>query len=137
MLRKVGFVLGLGAAMIACGGGGGSSPTQNKTSPPSGATGMVVVQVGDDFFSPKSVQISPGQTVQWMLVGKMTNHTVTDTGGAFDSRFLSMAGATFSHTFTDADSGKTFDYLCRTHGALGMKGDVRVGDNAPSPGAGY
>ena len=137
MLRKVVLVLGLVAAMIACGGGGGSSPTQNKTTPPSGATGTVVVQVNDDFFSPKSVQISPGQTVQWMLVGKMTNHTVTDTGGAFDSGFLSMPGATFSHTFTDADGGKTFNYLCRTHGALGMKGDVRVGDNAPSPGAGY
>ena len=137
MLRKLVLLFGLSAAAAGCGGGGGSMPTENKTSPPAGSTGTVSVQVGDDFFSPKSVQVSPGQSVQWMLVGQMTNHTVTDSGGAFDSGFLSSPGAMFSHTFTAADSGRTFNYLCQTHGSLGMRGDVRVGSTAPSPNPGY
>lgn len=136
MLRRIFLIAGV-AAWTACGGGGGSSPTENKTSPPAGATGTVTVQVGDDFFSPKSVRVQPGQTVQWMLAGQMTNHTVTDTGGAFDSGFLDHAGATFSHTFGSGDSGKTFNYQCQTHASLGMKGSVQVGANAPPPNPGY
>lgn len=136
MIRKVAIMLGIAVTVAAC-GGGGSSPTENKASPPAGSSGTVEVQVGDDFFSPKSVQVSPGQTVRWMLTGQMTNHTVTDSGGTFDSGFLASPGASFSHTFAAGDAGKTFNYLCQTHGALGMKGDVRVGDTAPSPNPGY
>jgi plastocyanin len=136
MLRQVLMVAGIVAA-AGCGGGGGSSPTENKTSPPPGSAGVVSVQVGDNFFNPQSVRVEPGQTVQWTLVGQMTNHTVTDTGGAFDSGFLSRSGATFSHTFGAGDSGRTFNYQCQTHASLGMKGAVQVGSNAPPPNPGY
>jgi len=137
MLRRLAILLGLSTALAACGGGGGGSPTENKGSPPSGSGTTTMVQVGDDFFSPKSVHVSPGDTVQWTLVGQMTNHTVTDSGGAFDSGFLSSAGMTFSHTFASSDSGKTFNYFCQTHVSVGMTGDVQVGANAPPPKVGY
>jgi len=133
MLRRLILVTGLAAALAAC-GGGGSSPTENKMGP---TNATMAVQVGDDFFSPQSVQVSPGQTVVWTLVGKMLVHTVTDSGGAFDSGFLNHAGATFSHTFSTADAGKTFNYFCQTHVSLGMKGDVKVGSNAPPANPGY
>lgn len=123
MLRRILMVTAI-ATLAAC-GGGHSSPTESKSSPPAG-TGMTMVQVGDNFFNPQSIQISSGQTVQWTLTGQMTNHTVTDTGGAFDSGFLSRPGATFSHTFTAADAGKTFHYQCQTHASLGMTGIVQV-----------
>jgi plastocyanin len=99
----------------------------------------MAVQVGDDFFSPQSMQVNPGDTVQWTLVGNLLVHTVTDSGGAFDSGvgFLNHPGATFSHTFTSADSGKTFSYFCQTHVSMGMKGDIKVGSNAPPPKPGY
>jgi plastocyanin len=122
MLRKILGTMAVVTALAAC--GGKSSPTENRTSPP--AVASTAVQVEDDFFDPASVQVRAGQTVQWTLTGQMTNHTVTDDGGAFDSGFLSRPGASFSHTFTDADAGKTFHYECRTHGALGMKGTVTV-----------
>ena len=135
MLRRLAITLGITAALAACGGGGGMSPTENKGSPP--ATMTTMVQVGDDFFSPKSIHVSPGDTVQWTLVGQMTNHTVTDSGGAFDSGFLSSRGMTFSHTFSASDTGKTFNYFCQTHVSVGMTGDVQVGANAPPPKGGF
>ena len=123
MLRKI-LMAATMAALAGC-GGSGSSPTENKMSPPAGS-GMAMVQVGDNFFNPQSIQVSAGQSVQWTLTGQMTNHTVTDTGGAFDSGFLSRPGATFTHTFSAADAGKTFHYQCQTHASLGMKGTVVV-----------
>lgn len=138
MVRKI-FLAATVAAIATWAGCGGSksSPTENRTNPPAGSSGMTAVQVGDDFFSPQSVRIQAGDTVQWTLTGQMTNHTVTDNGGAFDSGFLTRPGMTFSHTFSASDAGKTFNYQCRTHGSLGMKGSVQVGNNAPPPNPGY
>lgn len=138
MVRRLAIALGITAALTAC-GGGGSSPTEMKGSPanPAPSGSIMTVQVGDDFFNPKSVHVNPGDTVQWMLVGQMTDHTVTDTGGAFNSGFLSMPGAMFAHTFSAGDTGKTFNYFCQTHVSVGMTGDVQVGANAPPPKSGY
>ncbi len=122
---------------LACGGSHSSTPTQNMASPPSGSA--VTVQVKDSFYSPQNVTVAPGTTVQWVLEGSLTTHTVTDSGGAFDSGMtLTQPGAMFTHTFTTADSGKTFNYFCRTHAACcGMRGAVQVGSSAPGPNPGY
>ncbi len=130
-------VLGLAGlsmlTLISCG-----SPTQ-----PGPMT--FTVQVADFSYSPQSVKVNPGDTVRWVLAsGSMTNHTVTDTTDTppFDSGFL-PSGGSFQHTFTATDAGKTFNYLCKTHGGsppapgYNMKGDVRVGASAPPPGPGY
>jgi plastocyanin len=122
-------------ALVSC--GGGSSPTQNNMAPPSGT--MTTVSVGDNFFSPQSVTVNPGDTVKWVLTGSNTMHTVTDNGGAFNSGMVfTSTGATFQHTFTSADAGKTFNYICQTHAVCcGMRGAVSVGANAPPPSPGY
>lgn len=121
---------------LACGGGGGGkSPTAPGT-PTTPKT--VVITISDDMYSPKSVTINPGDTVQWVLApSSLTTHTVTDTGGAFDSGFIfTSAGMTFSKTFTA--NSTTYNYSCKTHGACcGMKGSVLVGDSAPPPNTGY
>lgn len=128
-------VLGLAGlsmlTLISC--GGSKSPTQP---PPAPMT--ITVQVADFSYSPASVTVNSGDTVRWVLAsGSMTNHTVTDTGGAFNSGFL-PSGGTFQHTFTAADNGKTFSYHCQTHViSNNMKGDVRVGSGAPPPTPGY
>lgn len=126
MLRRIFLAATVAAAATWTGCGGKSSPTENKTSPPAGPAGMTAVQVGDNFFNPQSVRIHAGDTVQWTLTGQMTNHTVTDNGGAFNSGFLTRPGMTFSHTFSAADAGKTFNYECVTHASLGMTGMVVV-----------
>ena len=123
--------------LLACGGGGGGSTPTSTNSPTNNST-MMTVQVGDDFFSPKDIQIQPGTTVHWVKVGMHSGHTVTDSGGAFDSGMVfNASGASFDHVFTSADGGKTFNYFCQTHVSLGMKGSVRVGQNAAPPSSGY
>ena len=130
----IGSILSL-LALLSC--GGGSSPTQNNMAPPGGG-GMTTVSVGDNFFSPMSVSVQPGDTVKWVLTGSNMMHTVTDNGGAFDSGMVfTSTGATFQHTFSASDSGKTFNYFCRTHAVCcNMRGSVSVGANAPPPSPG-
>lgn len=132
----VATVLVAGLLALACGGGGGGkSPTApNPITTPK----TVVITVSDDMYSPKSVSINPGDTVQWVLApGSLTTHTATDVGGSFDSGFtFTSAGATFSHQFPT--NGTTFNYSCKTHkDCCNMKGSIRVGDTAPQPNTGY
>lgn len=127
---------GLILLTAGCGGGGGGSPT----APPPPPTGNVVeVTVNDNFFDPRSIIIEPGQTVRWVLRGRMTNHTTTARNGEWDSGFVfRQAGATFERTFSQADDDKTFEYLCETHWVSDqMQGSVRVGQDAPPPNPGY
>ncbi|HEV7785709.1 MAG TPA: plastocyanin/azurin family copper-binding protein [Thermoanaerobaculia bacterium] len=121
--------------VLACGGGGGSSPTAPTPTP---TAQTVVITVSDDSYSPKSVTINPGDTVQWVLApGSLTTHTATDVGGAFDSGFIfTSAGVTFQQKFNQ--TGVTYNYSCKTHGACcNMKGSIRVGESAPKPTGGY
>ena len=124
---------------LACGGGGGggSSPTAPPSTPTT-APSTVVITVSDDSYSPKSVTINPGDTVQWVLApGSLTTHTATDVGGTFDSGFVfTAAGKTFTQKFTQ--TGVTYNYSCKTHGACcNMKGSILVGPSAPKPDHGY
>ena len=92
-----------------------------------GAT--VAVQVapsGDTSFSPSSVSIQPGDTVQWVWKSKSMPHSVTSGGGLFDSGVHQSNTFTFSHTFPAAG---TFPYFCTVHPIL-MKGTVTVASAA-------
>ncbi len=109
------------------GGGGGGDPD------------MVIVDVLDNSFDPKSVTIQPGDTVRWVLRGQDSSHTATEMNGTWDSGFVfNAAGAFFERTFPISEDGQTFQYYCVTHqGCCEMQGSVRVGANAPDPGDGY
>lgn len=135
MRRPPLFFLATLALAVACsgGGGGGNSPTAPMSN------GVVTVEIHDDFFSPKSVTVAPGQTVRWVLVGSDYQHTVTELDGRWDSGFrFTSSGATFAHTFGNGDDGMTFQYYCKTHrGCCQMQGSVRVGSTAPPPPPGY
>jgi len=88
----------------------------------------VTVMVGPNClcFSPASVTIHPGDTVQWTW--SSSGHSTTSgapgmPNGIWDSGILNQ-GATFSHTFNSAGS---FDYYCTPHGeCCGMVGTVDV-----------
>jgi trimeric autotransporter adhesin len=93
----------------------------------SGATVMVTVAPGGDLsFSPSSVTIHPGDTVQWNWDDNEHSSTSGMPGapnGLWDSGILNH-GATFSHTFNSAGS---FPYYCTPHGlCCGMVGTVTV-----------
>lgn len=92
---------------------------------PSGAA-TIDVSVGDNFFSPQTLRIDPGDTVRWTNDGSVV-HTVThDSHTLFDSGDLA-SGQSFEFTFNQ--EGYYF-YHCHHHGVPreGMWAVVIVGD---------
>ena len=94
------------------------------------ATVMVqVAPLGNTSFSPASVSIQPGDTVQWLWKSKSMPHSVTSvSNGLFNSGVQQSNTFTFSHTFPVAG---TFPYFCTVHAQL-MKGTVTVAAPASS-----
>jgi|CXWL01.1.fsa_nt_gi plastocyanin len=89
---------------------------------PAAATATtVVVNVNNNSFSPATVNISPGDTVQWV---KATSgfHNVSANGASFRSGDATASTFTFSHTFASVGS---FGYECEVHGPA-MSGTVNV-----------
>jgi plastocyanin len=104
------------------------------TNSASATTVMVTVGPnGDNVFSPSSVTINPGDTVQWTWGSNDHSSTSGVPGmpnGIWDSGILN-SGATFSHTFNSAG---TFPYYCTVHGlCCGMVGTVIVATSSPTP----
>jgi plastocyanin len=114
----------------------------DMTPPPAGAK-TVTVTVGPGgaiAFSPASIDINAGDTVNWVWSSSAIPHTVTSgTVPTADGQFCSNSGAqnasacsgtgfattapfSFSHTFPTAG---TFPYFCAVHLAL-MTGTVIV-----------
>jgi plastocyanin len=94
----------------------------------------VTVTVGNNClcFSPASVTIHPGDTVEWTW--SSTGHSTTSgnpgvPNGLWDSGLLNQ-GATFTHTFNTAGS---FPYYCSAHWQFGMTGTVTVVNATPTP----
>src|SRR5262249_3704127 len=93
------------------------------------------VQVGQrgQKFSPATITVAPGDTVQWVWAGD--NHSTTsgtpgNPDGLWDSG-VQNTGFTFSYTFNTVG---TFNYYCTPHGSCcGMVGTVVVA--APTVGA--
>jgi plastocyanin/glucose/arabinose dehydrogenase len=97
------------------------------------ATVQVLVGNGGSNFSPSSVSIQTGDTVEW--VWNSNSHTTTSgtpgmPSGLWDSG-LHNTGFRFSHTFPSAG---TFPYFCTVHGGCcGMVGNVNVGAATATP----
>lgn len=94
----------------------------------------VQVEVGGDGpnFSPRTITIEPGDTVNWVFAANGFTHTVTSgrsgtPDGLFDSGFHT-GPYTFSFTFPNAG---TFPYYCKPHLTMGMTGTVTVEAKAP------
>lgn len=124
---------------LACGGGGGGGTSAPTLPPPPPAPNIVTIDVLDNSFDPKQVQVQPGTTVRWVLQGNAPNHTTTEMATTWDSGFtLVNPGDFFEHTFTEADDNQTFEYSCVTHkDCCEMQGSIQVGQNAPPPTPGY
>jgi plastocyanin len=97
----------------------------------------VTVHLENFFFTPQTVTIHQGDSVNW--IWDTNDHSTTSVRGSaeqWDSGVLN-SGAMFSHTFMHAGS---FEYYCVIHGqdngngtASGMFGTVTVMANATQP----
>jgi len=98
-----------------------------------GGPKTVDVDIRDNFYSPATANIKPGDTVRWTNKGGA--HTVTSNPGSLGCSPASSenfaggtaasplaANAVFSHVFPNAGS---FAYHCEVHGC-GMAGTVQV-----------
>ena len=78
--------------------------------PSAGAQATRTEYIQDFYFSPAPITVEPGTTVTWVNQGQAP-HTVTHTGGAFDSGTL-QPGESYSYTFNQAG---TYAYYCQIH----------------------
>ncbi|MEV0706344.1 cupredoxin domain-containing protein [Nocardia aurea] len=94
LIAALSAVLGLSA----CGGdSGGDAPA-------------ATIRVQNMSYSPASITIEKGQTVEWIFDDSGLPHDVVDDDGKFRSDLLTTGS--FSHTFTEAG---TFTYHCTPH----------------------
>jgi plastocyanin len=109
--------------LAACGGGSRSTPT--STGPAAASVSIV-----EYSFSPSSVTIKVGSTVQWTNDGQLA-HNVTADDGSWSSGNLSgpsgsggyggTSGGTFGHIFNQAG---TYTYHCSLHPPASFPGFV-------------
>ncbi|HET7469351.1 MAG TPA: plastocyanin/azurin family copper-binding protein [Gemmatimonadales bacterium] len=113
------------ASLAACGGGGGSDTT---TGPAMGGTSAGVT-VGNNFFSPATMNLAPGGTVTWTWAPGDTLHQIAFVDNAPGSAKQSMG--TFQRTFSTAG---TYNYYCTVHGPALMSGPITVGSGGSTGG---
>jgi plastocyanin len=115
MIKRT-LTIGLAAAALGLAACGGSD---DEPSAPSAAkaSGAASVQVGDNTFTPATIEVATGETVTFENGGAIA-HTVT--GDGFDSGSMAP-GDTFEFT---ADKAGTVSYVCTFH--PGMQGTIEV-----------
>jgi len=110
---KVIFTCGIGLAVatsfLGCGKADHTTTTATApTTTTAPAANTVSVSMHDMKFSPGTVEVKQGGTVQWTN-DDLVPHTATSP--SFNSGTLS-SGQTWKHTFTDAG---TYPYICKLH----------------------
>jgi plastocyanin len=109
----------------------GAAPSATVAPPsiaiPTDAAGKPVMMVwmGDHYYSPSKLTVPLGTTVMWRMLGSQ-EHDVWAYDGSFHSPTMGP-GATFTHTFTKLG---TFKYLCTPHSGDGMYGEIVVVERA-------
>ncbi len=101
-------------------------PEPDPTPPPPPVDGDV--NIFDFGYTPGTLTVGVGSSVTWSNTGAAP-HTVTDTGGTFDSGFL-FAGDTYSRSFAAAG---TYDYFCTLHPEMTATVVVTDGSGDPPP----
>jgi plastocyanin len=96
---------GAALALFVCLLGVDASPSPSPSPAPA-----VVIHIKDYAFSPNTVTINAGQSVEWINDDTVA-HSATADDKSFDSGELSQHD-TWTHTFTKAG---TYDYVCDDH----------------------
>jgi plastocyanin len=74
------------------------------------------VNVGDNYYGPKTLTVGKGTKVTWKWVGVLRHNVVVHTGpAAFNSK--TQVRGTYSHTFTKKG---TYQLVCTIHPKMKM-----------------
>ncbi len=91
---------------------------------------IIVIEVGDDFFSPVNAEAEVGDTIRWVLLaGSMNPHTTTsrdipDGAESWDEP-IDNANTTFDYEVLHAG---TYHYVCLPHEGMNMVGTIEVSE---------
>tara|TARA_B100000809_G_scaffold266153_1_gene327574 strand:+ start:2775 stop:3902 length:1128 start_codon:yes stop_codon:yes gene_type:complete len=104
-----------------------SSLAVSESLPPPPVQAKVSVDVQSNSFTPNSITINVGDTIEWTNTGG--SHNVNGTTGTYPSNPESFgnsvgAGWTYSHVFNVAGN---YDFRCDPHFGQGMTGTIVVG----------
>ncbi len=91
----------------------GTAATPPPATVPPTTIGGTTVNMGDNYFSPRSLTVAAGSAVTWVNRGN-NQHTVTTNDALFHSGLLAP-GQTFSYTF---NTPGTYLYLCAIHPSM-------------------
>jgi plastocyanin len=89
--------------------------------------GVIQVFGYDDAYNEDIIEIAPGESVEWLMVGD-NPHNVFASDGSWESELTMERGARYTRTF---DETGVYPYFCTFHGNAeggGMAGYVVVGD---------
>lgn len=120
------------AAVVMWGCSDSGKPTDSNGNGGNGGNGgpkTVQVQVLSQSFSPATARINVGDTVRWVLSGSDVHTTTSGTGsgdpnaGDLWDVVISPQAPSFTRVF---ESAGDFQYFCRPHEFLNMRGTVEV-----------
>ena len=101
---------------------------------PRAATHLITVQ-DNHLFTPSNLTIQQGDFVQWKNNGASFIHSTTSGLSSSDPNVGVLwdqslpPGASFTRQFQNAG---TFDFFCRPHELMGMKGQIVVAHSVPA-----
>ena len=108
--------------LLAVAGCGGDSPTDDGDGAGGGTPiATTSVTVGDFFFNPESIVVSPGATVTWTWAGTV-GHNVTFASSAITSSGTQISG---THQAAMPTATGAYSYQCTIHPSS-MNGSVTV-----------
>ena len=125
-LRRAGAVAiavpAASALLAACGGGGGGGGT-------SGGGGKITIEMGEYYYKPATITVSPGASVTVTLknVGTLQHDFHSDQINPTGSPLVDP-GKSVDFTFTAPSQAGTYDFWCTVpgHKELGMVGKLEV-----------
>jgi plastocyanin len=109
-------------ALIALSG----APAGAKPGATAAAFPTRTIEVGDDFFKPRTIRVHKGQRVKFVWVDNGNRHNVRATRNArFYSGVRGQVRGTAGPYRITADVGKSVKYICEFHPDV-MRGTLRV-----------
>jgi len=90
------------------------------------------VTVGDDFFNPTSIQVSPGAMVTWTWSSNRVHNVTFENNTIIDSG--DRGGGTYETAMPTTDG--TYGYQCKIH-PITMNGSVTVSNSGSGEGISY
>ena len=110
--------------LLVVAGCGGSSPTGGGNGGGGGdPVATTSVMVGNDFFSPPDILVSPGAMVTWTWAGGGDDHNVTFDSNAVDASPTQPSG---QYAAPMPTAPGVYTYICTIHGRSIMNGAVTV-----------